>query len=304
MAPSAIPVTNPETHKPTKSILPQDDTKHVHGRENLDSLAAISHGDVVLPPIPTFPTFETKRQWQLEHMAAAFRHWNREGYVEGISGHISVRDPEFHNAFWTNPLGRHFGLLKASDMILVDLDGNVIGGNRTKPPNAAGFMIHAAVHKARPDVHAVCHAHTTYGKAWSVFGKPLEMLTQDACKFWNAHTVYNSYGGTVLAREEGERIAEALGDAPNKACILRNHGLLTTGETVDEAAFLFLSFEHACQGQLLAEAAAANGLGKILITDEEAEYNYKMESTPEVCYHEFLAYYDYEEHMLKGELKG
>jgi ribulose-5-phosphate 4-epimerase/fuculose-1-phosphate aldolase len=235
-------------------------------------------------------------------MAAAFRHWSREGYVLGISGHISVRDPEHHDAFWTNPLGVHFGLLKASDMILVNFEGKVIGGNQTRPPNAAGFLIHAAVHKARPDVHAVCHAHTVYGKAWSVFGKPLEMLTQDACKFYNAHSVYNSYGGVVLAAEEGERIAAALGPT-NKGVILRNHGLLSVGQTVDEAAFLFLSLEHACHGQLLAEAAAANGLEKILITDEEAAYNFKMESDYETCYAEFQAYYDYEDHMLNGAFK-
>jgi ribulose-5-phosphate 4-epimerase/fuculose-1-phosphate aldolase len=234
-------------------------------------------------------------------MAAAFRHWSRSGYVEGISGHISVRDPEHHNAFWTNPLGLHFGLLKASDMILVDLDGNVIGGNRTRCPNAAGFLIHAAVHKARPDVHAVCHAHTVYGKAWSCFARPLEMLTQDTCKFYRAHTVYNSYGGVVLAAEEGDRIAEALGSG--KGCILMNHGLLTVGATVDEAAFLFGSMERSCQVQLLAEAAAANGIKKLIISDEEAAYNFKMESDPTILYAEFQAYYDYEETMLDGAFK-
>lgn len=119
-------------------------------------------------------------------MAAAFRHWSRSGHVEGLSGHISVRDPEHLNAFWTNPLGLHFGLLKASDMILVDLDGRVIGGNRSSCPNAARFLIHAAVHKARRDVHAVCHAHMVHGNAWSCFVRKLEMLTQDWCKFYNA----------------------------------------------------------------------------------------------------------------------
>lgn len=302
MAPSAIESIIPKGLQPTKAVTPNDGKTHVHGMTDKTPLQAISHGDVTLPGIPTFPDHASKRQWQLEHMAAAFRHWSREGFVEGISGHISVRDPEHHDAFWTNPLGVHFGLLKASDMILVNLDGKVIGGNRTRPPNAAGFLIHAAVHRARPDVHAVCHAHTIHGKAWSVFGKPLEILTQDACKFWNAHSVYNSYGGVVLASEEGEQIAQALGD--NKACILRNHGLLTVGSTVDEAAFLFLSMEHACQGQLLCEAAAANGLQKVLITDEEAKYVFEMESDPETCYHEFGAYYDYEDHMLKGEFKN
>lgn len=302
MAPSAVSDLLPAGPLASKSETPKEE-KHTHGMEGLRPLQAISHGDVTLPGIPKFDSFAAQRQWQLEHMAAAFRHWAREGYVLGISGHISVRDPEYTDAFWTNPLGVHFGLLKASDMILVNLEGKVIGGNRSRPPNAAGFLIHSEVHKARPDVHAVCHAHTPYGKAWSTFGKPLEMLTQDACKFHKAHSVYNSYGGVVLAAEEGKLIAEALGDG--KGCILRNHGLLTVGHTVDEAAFLFLSMELACQGQILAESAAANGnLKKILITDEEADYNFRMESDYETCYCEFQAYYDYEDYMHKGEFKN
>ena len=127
------------------------------------------------------------------------------------------------------------------------------------------------------------------------------MLTQDSCKFYNAHSVYDSYGGVVFASEEGKQIARALGD--NKACILRNHGLLTVGQTVDEAAFLFLTLEHSCHAQLLAEAAAANGVAKAYIPDEEAAYTYKMESDPEVCYCEFQVYYDYEDRLSKGEFK-
>ena len=236
-------------------------------------LESICHGDNKLPGIPTFPTFFSHRQWQLEHMAAAFRYFSRHGYVEGMSGHISVRDPEHRNAFWINPLAVHFGLLKASDMILLDLDGNVIGGNRNRPANAAGFLIHAAVHRARPDAHAACHAHTVHGRAWSAFARPLDMLTQDVCNFYNAHSVYASYGGLVLAKEEGERIAEALGEG--KGCILMNHGLLTVGGTVDEAAFLFGLMERSCQIQLLAEVAANKGLQKKIISDKEAECNFK-----------------------------
>lgn len=235
-------------------------------------------------------------------MAAAFRIWARHGYVEGMSGHISVRDPEHTDAFWTNPLAVHFGLLKASDMILVKLDGTVIGGNRTRPANAAGFLIHAAVHKARPEVHAVCHAHTIHGKAWSTFARPLEMINQDMCKFYNAHSVYASYGGIVLAEEEGDMIAKSLGQG--KGVILMNHGLLTVGGTVDEAAYLFGLMERSCRVQLLTEAAAANGLAKVLISDEEAAYNYKVEGDPESLYCEFQPDYDYEEAMCNGAFKN
>ncbi|OQU99971.1 Clas II Aldolase and Adducin domain-containing protein [Cladophialophora immunda] len=299
MAPSAIRDLLPPGPLTSKSK-----EEYAHGVEDKSPLAAISHGDVALPGIPQFDDIAAKRQWQLEHMAAAFRHWAREGYVEGIAGHISVRDPGSHDIFWTNPLGVHYGLLKASDMIAVNMEGKVVGGNRTRPPNAAGFLIHSEVHKARPDVVAVCHAHTVYGKAWSAFGKPIQMLTQDSLKFYNAHAVYNSYGGVVLAAEEGEMIAQALGPT-NKACILRNHGLLTVGRTVDEAAFLFLSLEHACQGQLLVEAASQGGnLPKTLIPDEEAEYSSRIEGDHETCYVEFQAYYDWEDYHCKGDFKN
>ncbi|RJE23512.1 hypothetical protein PHISCL_04136 [Aspergillus sclerotialis] len=304
MAPTAVSLDKTTSLPAAKSTLPEDGS-HVHGTEDNSPLAAISHGDNVLPGIPRFDSFEAQRQWQLEHMAAAFRHWSREGYVVGMTGHISVRDPEHENVMWINPskqLGVHFGLLNASDMIAVNMnDGTIVGGNRSRPPNAAGFLIHSECHRARPDVHAICHAHSIHGKAWSSFGKPIEMLTQDACKFYKAHSVYDSYGGVVFVAEEGKCIARALGQ--NKACILRNHGLLTVGQTVDEAAFLFLTLEHSCQGQLLAEAAAANGISKALIPDEEAAYTYMMESDPEVCYCEFQVYYDFEDRVLKGEFK-
>lgn len=159
----------------------------------------------------------------------------------------------------------HFGLLKASDMILVDLDGKVIGGNRSRCPNAAGFRIHAAVHKARADVMRI----PFMGRRGRV------SQGQHTCKFYNAQSVYDSYGGVVLAAEEGDCIAEALGSG--KGRILMNHGLLTVGGTVDEPAFLFGSTELSYRVQLLAEAAAANGMKTVVISDEEAACNFKME---------------------------
>ncbi|EEH04756.1 aldolase [Histoplasma capsulatum G186AR] len=306
MSPTAVseitlPVNNPVA-KSKGDQQQQEQKPHVYGGEGLTALQALSHGGIAIPGIPSFTSQELKRHWQLEHMAGAFRIWARHGYTEGMSGHISVRDPEHTNAFWTNPLAVHFGMLKASDMILVDLSGNVIGGNRSRPANAAGFLIHAAVHKAREDVNAVCHAHTIYGKAWSSFARPLEMLNQDACKFFRAHSVYESYGGVVLAAEEGDLIAKALGNS--KGCILMNHGLLTVGGTVDEAAYLFGLMERSCQIQLLAESASANGCKKILISDEEAAYNFKMESDPESLYCEFQPDYEYEDMLCSGAFKN
>jgi ribulose-5-phosphate 4-epimerase/fuculose-1-phosphate aldolase len=109
------------------------------------------------------------------------------------------------------------------------------------------------VHAARPDVIAAAHAHSIHGKAWSALGRRLDPITQDACAFHDDHALFDDYTGVVLDLSEGVRIGQALGD--RKAVILRNHGLLTVGHSVDEAAWWFITMERSCQAQLLAEAA-------------------------------------------------
>jgi ribulose-5-phosphate 4-epimerase/fuculose-1-phosphate aldolase len=184
-------------------------------------------------------------------------------------------------------------------MVQVDEQGNVIGGSR-RAINAAGFKIHSAIHRARPDVIAACHTHSIHGKAYSSFGKPLDMLNQDVCIFYKAHSVYDDFGGIVLEDEEGGKIAEALGN--NKAVILRNHGLLTVGTTVDEAAYLFTLMERSCEAQLLIDAAAA-GSGKKprLVSSQDAEYTYQATSDPDSLYLEFQPDFEYEIAMDNGK---
>ncbi|KAK4997227.1 hypothetical protein LTR66_003312, partial [Elasticomyces elasticus] len=183
MAPSATSATtSTSTPQPIRSKAEDKDVLPVTKREKTP-LQAISQG-VCLPGIPTFPSFAAHRAHILAHMAGAFRVFARKGYTEGMSGHISVRDPENPHTFWTNPLARHFALLKPGDMILVDYDGKAIGGNMSLPVNGAGFLIHSALHKTRPDVNAACHTHSPAGKAWSAFARPLEMLNQDVCYFY------------------------------------------------------------------------------------------------------------------------
>ena len=118
-------------------------------------------------------------------------------------------------------------------------------------------------------MHAACHAHSVYGKAFSVFGRELDMITQDSLRFYKSHAVYDNFGGIVLDREEGKRISKCLGNG--KACILQNHGLLTVGQTVDEAAFWFM---------------------KIFINDEEAAFTYEQVGIPEKGWLAFQGYYD------------
>jgi len=210
-----------------------------------------SHLPEGLPHPPVFDTPAQERLHRKQMLAAAFRLFAKFGFSEGVAGHITARDPERDDCFWVNPFGMHFGLIRASDLLLVSHDGEVIEGER--PVNRAAFAIHSRCHAARPDVVAAAHAHSLYGKAWSSLGRRLDPITQDSCAFYEDHGLFADFTGVVLETSEGDRIAEALG--PNKAVILQNHGLLTVGQTVEEAAWWFITMERTCQAQLMAEAA-------------------------------------------------
>ncbi|KIV80197.1 hypothetical protein PV11_07716 [Exophiala sideris] len=238
---------------------------------------------------PKFDSLEEERLYRKQHLAAAFRVFADRGFDEGVAGHISVRDPILTDHFWLNPLSTHFSQISVSDLILVNEDGEVVIGD--EPINAAAFAIHSEIHKARPEVDAACHAHSVYGKAFSVFGRELDMMTQDSLRFYKSHAVYDNFGGVVLDREEGKRIAKALGNG--KAVILQNHGLLTCAKTVDAAAFWFMSLDKTCHAQLLVDAASAgSGHKRILISDEEAEFSYLQVGTDEKGWLAFQGYYD------------
>ena len=213
-----------------------------------------------------------ERLHRKQRLAATFRLFARYGFDQGLAGHVTARDPEHTDSFWVNPLGLHFGQIRVRDLIRVDHTGEVVEGDRAV--NRAAFAIHSAIHAARPDVVAAAHTHSTYGKAWSTLGRKLDPLTQDSCKFYNDHQVFDDFSGVVLEQSEGERIAAALG--PHKAVILRSHGILTVGDTVEAAAWWYISMDNAAQTQLLAEAA-----GKpVLIDDETAALTASQVSRP------------------------
>src|SRR5437588_11392728 len=203
------------------------------------------------PTLPQFESVEDERLHRKQRLAAAFRLFSKCGFDEGVAGHITARDPEHTDHFWVNPFSMHFGQIRVSDLILVNDRGEVVEGGR--PVNAAAFAIHSQVHRARPDVVAAAHAHSLYGKSWSSLARLLDPITQDACAFYGDHALFDDYRGVVLDTSEGRRIAKTLGDM--KAIILRNHGILTVGRSVDEAVYWFLALERSCHAQLLAEAA-------------------------------------------------
>ena len=214
-------------------------------------MAEPKYNPLRIPTPPIFTSVEQERRHRKERLAASLRLFSKFGFDEGVAGHITARDPERPDHFWVNPFGMHFSQIRVSDLILVNEAGEIVEGE--SEVNRAAFAIHSQVHAARPDVIAAAHAHSMYGKSWSTLGRLLDPLTQDACAFYEDHSIFDDYTGVVFDPEEGARLASALGR--HKAVILRNHGLLTVGQSIDEAAWWFITMERSCQAQLLAEAA-------------------------------------------------
>ncbi|WP_087686583.1 class II aldolase/adducin family protein [Pandoraea sp. PE-S2R-1] len=198
-----------------------------------------------------------ERRHRQTRLAAAFRIFARHGFDLGLAGHITARDPELTDHFWVNPLGVHFSRIKVSDLLLVNSKGETVIGDR--PLNKAAFAIHAAIHEAHPHLVAAAHTHSTYGKAWSTLGRALDPLTQDSCGFFEDHALFDDFTGMVVDDSEGQRIAHALnkpdGSGTVKGVILKNHGILTAGPTVEATAWWYIALENAAHTQLLAEAA-------------------------------------------------
>ena len=200
----------------------------------------------------TADDFEEERLRRKQRLAAGLRIMGRLNLAEGVAGHVTVRDPEFTDRFWVNPFGHNFKLMKVSDLICVDHTGEVVIGDR--PVNAAAFAIHSELHKARPDVMAAAHSHAMFGRTFSTLGQPLKMISQDSTMFYDDVALCSDgSGAVVLDTEVSKKMAEALGQ--RKALIHQNHGVITTGGSVDAAVWWFVALERCCQSQLLAQAA-------------------------------------------------
>ncbi|KAF8996232.1 class II aldolase/adducin domain-containing protein [Cyathus striatus] len=222
------------------------------------------------PKIPTFSDPYKEREWRKFRLAQAFRIFGARSFDVGPAGHIAVRDTLDSNSFWINPLGIPFKLIQPEDLLLVNSVGHIqpeSGPRRSL--NAAAFMIHKHIHDARPDVLCSAHTHSLHAKAFSVFGKPLDMITQDACAFYNDLGVYAEHKGIAFQLSEGEAMAKALGS--KKAALLQNHGALVATSSIESTVYFFIQLDHCCQVQLLTDAASsATGHPKTTITDEQA----------------------------------
>ncbi|MEV0855733.1 class II aldolase/adducin family protein [Nocardia fluminea] len=204
-----------------------------------------------IPGDPEFSSFEDERLHRKQRLAAAVRIFGRYGFGEGISGHISVRDPEHSDLFWVNPFGVSFRRVCVSDLICVDSDGVVTHGMHAVNPSA--FAIHSQIHRLCPNSDGIAHGHTRYSRALGALGRLLEPIDQESAAFHRNQVFFEDYFGPAVDLDQGVSIATELGD--RSAVLLRHHGLITKGKSLEEAVHWFLTFESCAQVQLLAAAA-------------------------------------------------
>lgn len=187
-------------------------------------------------------------------LAACYRLIDLFGMADGILNHISARVPGTDH-FLINPFGLMYEEITASSLIKVDIDGNVISNpDERYTVNIAGYVIHSAIHEARPDAGCVLHTHTPAGMAVSALECGLLPLNQTAIRF-SPEVAYHDFEGVAVSLEERERLARDLGKSD--VMILRNHGLITLGRTVAEAFVNMQRLEKACVTQLLTLAAGS-----------------------------------------------
>ena len=224
--------------------------------------------DLKFPALPVFSGWSEERLHRKQHLVAACRAFAIHGFDYGFAGHLTVRDPQHPELYWTNPMAVHFSRVKVSNLILVNHQGEVVEGEYAV--NRAGFVLHAAVHEAHPDIVAMCHAHTVYGTAFAALGRPLDPISQDAACFFEDHVVIDAEAGAVAVETDaGHSVAAAFANV--KAAIHQNHGLLTASRhSIDAAAFWFIGLERCCHQQLL---VAATGIKPILVPPERARYS-------------------------------
>lgn len=191
------------------------------------------------------------QEWALRvDLAACYRIIAMYGWDDLVFTHVSARVPGGEDHFLINAYGLLFEEMTASSLVKVDLDGNKVLDS-PHDINPAGFVIHSAIHEARPDAGCVLHTHTKAGVAISTRPGGLRPVSQQSL-FPFATLAYHDYEGIALNEEEKPRLVADLGD--RNCLILRNHGLLTTGRTIADAFVLMYAAETACQIQLLAES--------------------------------------------------
>merc|ERR1712226_1819417 len=181
-------------------------------------------------------------------LAAIYRLLDMYGWTQGIYNHVTVRVSQETEHFLLNPFGMLYNEITASSLVKVDMQGNVVEAGTTNfGVNVAGFMLHSAIHSARPDIKCIIHVHTPAIVAVSAMKCGLLYLSQESCLLGDLS--YHSYEGLVVEASEKQSLAKDLG-VHNKVMLLRNHGAVCCGETIEEALFYAYHLVLACETQL------------------------------------------------------
>lgn len=204
--------------------------------------------NVAIKPDYTVEQVRARRQRDvaLGYRILAAQRWGDLG-----GGHISARDPEHTDCFWMLRYDVSFHRATVADLILMGPDGTVVEGDDAF--NDAAYYIHTPLLAARPDVVSAVHTHTSWGTPFSAEARLMEPITQEACIFFEDHALFDDEEVQIQSVEAGARIAAAMGD--NRAIILRNHGLLTVGDSVAEAVGSFVMFERVAEAHMKARDA-------------------------------------------------
>lgn len=182
-----------------------------------------------------------KRDCAIGYRLLAAQRWGDTG-----DGHISARDPERTDCFWMLRYGVSYHEATVKDLVLVDPDGKLVEGEGFV--NVAGYYIHHPILRSRPDAVSAVHVHTGWGTPFSAEARLFDTITQESCIFFENHALFDDEEVQVQSVEAGQRIADALG--PNRAIILRNHGLLSVGDSVAEAVGGFVMMERVAESHM------------------------------------------------------
>jgi ribulose-5-phosphate 4-epimerase/fuculose-1-phosphate aldolase len=200
------------------------------------------------------PMTDAERQARVR-LAACYRIFDHLGWTESIFNHITLRVPGPETVFLINPFGLHYSEVTASNLVAVDIEGHPVRPTK-HPVNLAGFVTHSAIHAHVPSAHCVMHTHTTTGSAVACLE---DGLSHDSFYGAQLHgrVAYHAFEGVTVNADERERMIASIGDKP--VVILRNHGLLTWGATVEEAFMWLWLLQRACDIQVAATSAGRMG---------------------------------------------
>ncbi len=196
------------------------------------------------------PMSDAEREARVQ-LAAAYRIFDHLGWTEMIFNHITLRVPGPERLFLINPFGLHYREVTASNLVLIDIDGNLVRESHW-PVNRAGFVIHSAVHGAIDRAHCVMHTHTTTGMAVACLKEGLSFTNFYAAQLHGC-VAYHDFEGVTVDLDEQQRLVRDIGD--KRAVILRNHGLATWGESLPEAFMWLWTLQRACDVQIASSAA-------------------------------------------------